>query len=179
MHTRRELSNYSEEELVRLLKYILMRRRDVFDSVLALQYFYEVMVVLVCKRNGLRTATTSQASRYWSGFQKLANVRNILAHDLVFCEDAFDDLRWLLMHDMFSKLAVEFLGDVRYVTQLEKDLDVLVTNGSSILYACNNSSVWFGESSVDVCKVIQELPVSVVEKYHTPFECMCDWLDKR
>lgn len=175
MPTRELLENYSEEELVLLLKCILMKSRDRFDSVVSLQYYYEIMIILICKLKGYSTANTVSANKEVDGFLNLARLRNSMSHDLVRL-DSFKGLIFdVLESHIIERLAVVFIGSTSLVSDLLDDLAYIANNGyKSLLDSIVVDSVRLDGIDVLVSELVKDLPDSVRSKYNSDYMCLCD-----
>lgn len=175
MPTRDDLEKYSEEELVLLLKYILIRRRDRFDSIVSLQYFYEITVILACKLKGYSLASTRAANKEFLGFNRLADVRNIFSHDLISVDDNSERLTSMLESHIVEKLAVTFLGDISLVGYMLEDIMFIVDSGyKSLLESSKVETVNIGGKDILVSELVKDLPESVKSKYNSEYTCLCD-----
>lgn len=175
MPTRELLENYSEEELLFLLKYILLRRRDRFDSIISLQYYYEIMIVLICKLKGYSIASTSSAEKEEHGFVNLSRLRNSMSHDLVHLDGFKGLILDVLESSIIERLSVMFFGNVDIVKVLLEDLEYIAKNGyMAILDGSDIDIVVLGDKEVPVSELVKDLPESVKSKYSSEYVCLCD-----
>lgn len=177
MPTRDELEKYSEEELIALLKYVVSDISNPMLLVSAVQYVFEIAVILECKKRGMQYVVTKELYSD-NGWLFLAHTRNNLAHnlcDIVACSKAASRV---VDTGIFEYIAKEFLGNEGALTVLVESLrDFSFEDFKKTYMKAAGGEVEYNGQKYYVDDILSVVPESTVSRFPSKEECAQQYVE--
>ena len=177
MPTRDDLEKYSEDELLALLRYVVS---DISRPVLllsAVQYVFEIAVILECKKRGMQYVTLKELysdNRWWL----LSRTRNNLAHNLCDTESCSKAASKVVDTGILEYIAKEFLGDEGALAVLVENLrDFSFEDFKKTYMKVAGGVVEYNGQKYSVDDILSVVPASTVSRFASREECAKQYVE--